>query len=1544
MSNITQKESEFLAKIRGQLKSEDSQQQRIYDLMIEAVEKQFEQSSGDSTLADVAKALQSGIDTYKQSLQNLADQNKASAQREVAKLRKPEGNQEKRDVIAISPGKAELEAQIKPLTDAVTQDKMQSVFNAATASGLMSGEQSLTLDINFTANLVESIDVQQTILKNKMMSGKTKPDNRTVEPRNIKVKGVSIPDTYANATKLHGVTKVDAYSTFVVRGDLDARDGVKTYDTLDGWVDALHQKGGNGTKADIKKWIIRANNLQRVRQKDCDGRYYSSYLFPEGRELAIPPNNDDFSPYQNFLHCSTCEVNVGPLRGTDVNFVPNGGFKFQPGKVIIPPPPPPPVSDQARYFDVRRPSASSLGSEIRQGDVRWNLELMAMSGIDMDFSREFYSLKNAAPNKRLQRKEKRSTSETEGFVLEGRNRGRTELSEMDDESMDKNTYANGKRSRRNDKGRPFVNGYITKVEDDGTLVRKDGTVGAFVHGGDYASERQFGLGIKQHHIPKGVPISFVLFNPSKQISTFGQTARHGLTESRYAMAEVNIGGKHNMFADQHTWMSGFFDSPDRVGNYTVLKYDERYFDTKMAELEAASTLEKKQELATEVLKAWRDIKDNPMMRVVDSHTQGAMVKNQEALHDYLTRVIGVNANTIAKEVEDVSKHPRIVPQVMGDEQYNYLDKNGIRQDRLSGIKVKEINTSYEALVRETFTVQNSIEHQIALGKSKALEEAGAIQMTRETWQTITQKSDGTINTDGIKAYGAFIARDRSAAIETGMALSDMLRNPQNYDMKKEDAETFVKSICGDTDDGKLAFKNVSHLGQTPRIGHDKPFAVSRPDLIGKAVGAVVKENPGLFKQFIDKINREEVKDGRRHAVAMIHALAAEHHFEKSLENKDPQAVADIAKSLPADKVEAFCAAVRDVTAYTESAASGRSVQGVNYIDNKMASAQETARQGTTADLDTLYNDLFTSKDAVESKAHMVAVKSLKAHPALAIDAILATALRDPKMFEKLEKGLDQYGDGIHNKLEEYHTLRKSLKRARKELEQYKRTGKAEDLNDAVQDLGRFFVRLEDNADARKDRIRNNAEQRMNAWQAVVDIVGNDAAMSASVVETIAKNTTMRNDFIKAVPSAVFQDNLRHNHVPSHIEPKMTMSDELHTLMLFSLPHDANGNVKSRKGLFGKTQVTVNQDLVQTFVNPSGTQGGANVLQQTSLNDIITSITDQNQQEQLSSILGENGALQKMRNNASSNPNFAQQLQGANKDAKPAEMLAAALAANDASLGRDSTLLVNTAQRMIDHGMVKIITVDNQTRLIVNPTLKNKAYDPNAIQEQLQTSAGTAGSNLPLRVDSAKELEAIRTKMGLNGVSAQNALGLNPVIYLPNDQNRQEAIASWLKTMASGNPTLANDSDFKDQAKLNAMAEQLLNSGAIEVKGNSNQLLVNTNQLGLDKTFAQAENMAQGVGFDRRLLLLLLPLAVQRQSTKFLDIIELIPCEQCPGGFEFIGGVATAAGGSKLQVNQAVAGAIAAGVVALNGPNILPENSNQHLPNAKKKEKEISPGK
>lgn len=1230
----------FLAALRDLLKSDNATQQALFDAMYGKAEQQLV-TKKDSNAAEIFAAMQEAIDVHKGSMNKVVEHNRAAWQAKAKELDTPKGKTSKNETIAIA-GRAELE-ELAGALSAIDAPKVQAIVNAAAENGI-AAENGLSLDTHFEGSLVTSINHTQVWADVKGNGVQNKTERSTTQGK------ISKNGAFEKRAKRSDIG--GAISMYVVPGDLFANDRVD-YSTLsdvaEGWLAKNNTKEGftlpptkyNGQDygevklfpagsgaANYRKnieavtqWLVRANNLKDKNGKWCNGKTFTGYEMHVGDQLATPEARNPIAPRQTSLVCETCIVNNTP---NPEQIVVGGNISAVPIKPTIPVTPPVETPSSV-HFNTRLPTASAEKGRINPYTESWYAELYAMSS--MDVAKNHYALKNVTPNKRAHNE--KQTGETEGFLKEGDWPRGNAMSKKDDDVADKKRKMNGKGYLGDDKGRPFTNGYVEKLNDDNSMQLKDGTVVRYIGHGYYAST-DLGVTINYGKLPIASPIPAV-YNPSKQLSLFSKTERYGLSQGHFVMAEVNLGGKDNLWADQKSWVSNAMESPDRIGAMMFLDYDKKYFEKKLQEVEKATDEGTKKAAATEVLKAFRDLKDNPLVRVADARAASTMAQNEKALEGFLKDQMKLDVASIKNDIKDLNAHPRILPTILSEEeQKELINMPAITKGAISGMRVEGMEKLYKVAADHVFSVQNNIEHQIAQGKANDLTEVQAVQTARDTWQQILRKDDGTVNEAAVRAYGEFLKRhSQGAGVEAGQGLSDLMKNPQNYNMKKDEAEKFVKELLGETEDGKKAFKDVDHVGKTRGsawiplssvLTRDGAFAVTDAKAISDALAKTAQEKPELFAKFVETLSGEEKgkSDGRPHAIAMLHALGSERNYNTP-ENQQSTGLKAILATLSEEKATIVADRVRDIVAYTESGASGFSVNAREQSDNIMLKAVTRFNSGETIDFNALYSEL-TSTD---SRKQFLA-ESLKTRPHMAADVVLATILRDPAAAKELENGLKDYGKGVANGLEEYGVLRQVIKRTRQAAEDYHKGGaNVDDLVEATEKFAAYFHKMEAKAASSRAGQNIKADQRANAWDGLMTMIGESPKLSAALTETMGRNETLRDAFLQGVPNAAYIDNLRHGHVPTRMEAQSTMKDEYYAGSLFTLPTDSKGKV-TRGGLFNRKHAKANKDEILNLMLNSTDDGVVTMEVTTAQNGQNTKDNQNIQGNQITSQLSDQG--------------------------------------------------------------------------------------------------------------------------------------------------------------------------------------------------------------------------------------------------------------------------------------------------------------------------------
>ncbi len=1544
MGTPTQNETNFLTQLRTILTSDDATQQTIYDLMYDAAEAKVAETDGESTAAEIAEALQAGIDQYKEQMRKVVDLNRAEANRQNALLKKAEGNEAKSRTVPIS-GREELEGMGNALTSAVTAEKLQAVLNATTQAGLPVGDAAtFSLDVKFDAQIIEKVGAEQTVRDRKIMSGKI-AESRTIDAQ--------VP--FKKGGRIKG-----EFDKFVVRGDIDADDAIKTYDTLDGWVDEVYAKNGrslpaltiggktypaieDASRSDIKRWIIRANDLKPMTGKDCNGKRFTAILFPEGHELAIPPV-EGFAPPQNYFHCKTCEVNVQPLDFKPVSLG-DVVIAGKPQAIIAPvadeflaasAPAPKTREHQERFHHA---SQSTDGETYRVGSHDHALMALARSGLDPRFTEEYYAIHNIVARKRIKRQkdegqigENSFGDEGKGFAENRESTKNNKHAKRDADTGDKGFIGESITGGATVVYFPGDAEVITSGADIGGFKRYDGLRSNFAFSKEFAMEiagRQIVMPLGGSDLPAGYSIG----NPSHQEKFYSMTTRWGLGQVKTALAAVNFDGYDNLFRNQNARETGPQETEDRIYDYMHVLNAQKNLVEGLAEVDNAKTLEGKQAAAERALIAYRDFKENTFIVRVDSLKE-PLKQSEAGMRAYLASQ-GVDVAAIDTKL---STAPRTAVVDMPQEQLEKLQAYHRQEDkRFHDIKPGQTNIAYTMTEQYAYHNQSYFEHEVAEERAVERSEAEVSAQTWGAWKTILG------NDEALAASQKFIAQNHDAQVEISNLLHDIHRNPHLYGFKnaKEAKEQLLDKIV--PRDNEAARDEMLKKGRTSPIlaFGDERFHNQNPQILAELVA---NADPEVFRDLITRgvstdlgFDRKGRTDGRPFGRALLHAYGAE--MDAPVQNAFGTHYNALAEALGKDGADEIRVreAVRDASAYVEAGATGRSVNAVQYLDNRLQDEQIKANETGVVDANKTYSTLFVSEAARKAGADKIAVLGLSAHAPLARDAILATILNNPEALkrlndpkvrqviddeiEKIEKAELSLKDVKHTSSKnEYGDLKRTLNRTARLAAKYQRSGDADDLEKTARKFGMFFTEAEAHAEG------NTGALHMNAWNVMIKAIGSDAAMSAAVVETIGNDAELRDAFIKTTRDGLIAtDGTRVTNQGKRGTGRQfadTSADEAYSSRFFTLPTNSKGKVKVG-GLFGigRNQVDVNIDAVTSaigHVNPLGEGVTSNrSARDQSMDDYVNGAGDG------SKAPGKNKAgnaktplaiaLADLNNVLKANADNTA------LDADTRTTLSAAInAASDAldnPNGGGEKLAPETLSKL--SGLVKraqdALAIDLQT--VPRADRNNLMASVNSAQAELKANGVTANlsngnavsldngvkgpvkmaqttAQLNANVGLPPEIIAQLQKAGMTdlGWTKNNMLGTNPVAYIGNvllnpklGADAKQQIVNNLAVPVVTKMLTDNHVTPPDGLTQAQFAHQLIAGGYITAHGDPKQLTLSTsNQLPISQTLDGAlhvgSNLGAVGGFDTRWLAVLplfIPVTKTVTWTTYIDV-----CPDC----------------------------------------------------------------
>ncbi len=1153
---LTSKETVFLDQLKPLFRNGDPQ---LSSALYTAVETQMRQSEGESTTADVFAAMQAVLDGYKQQMQAIATQNRADAEAAQAGIAATKTTKS----IPIA-GQAEIEALAVALNQTITPERVQAIADAASAADLsIAPTLQFTLDAAFSAHLVTEIHQEKS---EKRVTGH---GNFATSPVHGQGK---LTRAFNNEKNIHGT-----HTSFVVRPDMFKNNQVE-YDTVDMIAEAWLKKNpdiktlpaltvvddkgthefpevtlsGRGDLRTVSLWIQRANALPRVDGKFCDAtRFDNPRIFP-GQELALPPGSNDLSPRQVFLKCTTCEVRTGQqdvdvAGGPRIAVTPHAAEAPPPVEPPPPPPvepppvePPPPVRppEYRPHEFFRQSSQATDGPTYRPGSMDHALLTLARSGVDANFTQEYFSLKNVVA--RMSVKGERASGQLgkDDFLIEGDAPFGNAQSQQDDGYAKRNSHTTGGESYisrwgNGPRGRVYFPGdaeVVTDGPDVGSYRRWDGNRLEAAKGGHYKMPlfNKFTIPIGRFF---GLPVGASIGRPSSQEVFEAETRRWGISQVDAALPNVNFGGGDNMFSDVQARLTSPFETPDRVYAYMHLLNAQQTFVASMKGMDHCTDIADKQACAERALQAYRDYSENMLVSRVDA-MRIPLEESNKAVRVYMQSQ-GVDVAAIDARLATMG-HLSVVdmPQEQLEQQQSYRNK---QDKRYRDITPGETNLAYSASEEYAYVTENYFELEYAKGRATEQSER---QMNIEARQAFEQIIP---NQQSLRAVNQFIRTNRNMQIEFGQLLHDMYRHPTNYGFSSQDeAMELLNPLLG----GSEAVRDqVTKQGKTrggaiplPIVSmflKDDNHHMRNPALLGAAVADNIDKNPALLAEVLDRATNLDygtgaprrrarrhaerddtelsgvVTDGRRFGTAILHAYAADHSALD--EGEMPAGYQNLAATLPPSAEPVVRRAVLNGAAHAERGSSGRSGNAVQFLDNRYVEEQQKAQQGDV-DLNRTFDRTMGGEEAQEMGAHQIAVMGMSGHQWLLRDAITATGLRHPEFFQQLAEDIrSAKKTSIQNK---YRFVARKCEKAGRAAEHYQRTGSEHAFNKSARKVKRIFEKMDTNAENDRGALVENA------MDVALKFIGDDPQLSRMVLETVSNDETLRDTYLKNVPGAI----------------------------------------------------------------------------------------------------------------------------------------------------------------------------------------------------------------------------------------------------------------------------------------------------------------------------------------------------------------------------------------------------------------------------------------
>ena len=1134
--NLTPNEIAFQQKLTEQLQAQEAsskEQRALNDAILAAVNATLAKE-GEASIADIFGAIQGVINDTRADMDGKVNAIKA----DLPKARAEGLRTKSSKAVKVGPeGAAEsLLATAEALKSTISEQNVNAIVAKATESGLQTGAASLSLDAQYSADVVTELNHDVTDLKVTGSVHRLTQERFSQEGTLNKRYDFKTPGNIRKA----GYN----YSTFIVRSDL-TDNGVNEWDTLDLYADswlktnnangvdlpavsngrvslpARHLPAGDSAKnrAYLTKWMVIANNLKDAKGTACDGSTFHGAVIHIGQRIALP-EGEKISPKQAYMICTTCEVktNEVPLH------IQVGPVEVQQAPPAPPPvgAPPPPSFAAPREF-IRQNAQSMEGGTYRQGSTELALEVNAQAG----FNDAHYRIPQNVARKAVTTSNRsgEATPTYEGKHLFG------------DKIKSDDTFKRYKTNGNNlledvafgYRSRVYVPGH-GEYNEQGEFVRDTKHGWYKSHGAKEYATTVMGVRVPLGGFG-GAPVGIAYTAPAKEEVLLGLTRREGITSSRSVGSVLDPEGRGVIFRNEYAKVTDEFTSPDRQNAATAMQAVEKAFKQAIVTLEDPATDAKgKQDAAKTALVALRDHSENMLEYRVDSgNIPGG--KRYEATRALLLKY-GVDESYIAK-VEDDLKRDQIDPKT-NDYIHNprlkvlYMSKEQLegqmdyKSDPTRFPDVSKCGTPVEGadtpqFRKDAYQTVTYFGQEVATGKYEDPKEEGVVPASRAVWEKVSK------NPESVKAVADFVSTDRNARITMSELLHDVNRNPQEYFTREEirngTAKNLLQSFIGDgkevkgqTDEQKQenAWKEEARNDVLRRGGTSPILFVkdgrqpnSQPELVAKLLDEKRKENPEAYEaalgNLLDRmsdpalgVDKKGKTNGYRYSLGLLRAYGAEQVGWGDVDGVMPPSFAKLAATLGDDSVkDAATKTVIDVVNYNETAASKRSSQGMQLLDNnfQQAQAQRLDNQQTF--------DLITSN----AKSNQVSVLGLQ-DQMLGRDALLLAIKKHPEVFTDLGEKLVANGSPKFAKLDD------AIDDSKKAFAKYAKTNDPEDLQKGIREYGDFFVHMAAKSTKRKGMVDERD------WQNLVITVANDPAMNNAVIDAVRGYEPLRDAFTR----------------------------------------------------------------------------------------------------------------------------------------------------------------------------------------------------------------------------------------------------------------------------------------------------------------------------------------------------------------------------------------------------------------------------------------------
>lgn len=933
------------------------------------------------------------------------------------------------------------------------------------------------------------------------------------------------------------------------------------------------------TRADLTQWLLKHNDKKPWMGEIC-GKKEQGILIP-GRELNVPAGFV-FKELEREIACVA--VPLPPLREREVH---TGGAAPVPAT-----PAPVAVAAVTPHYYIRQDAPSQDGARWPVGSHMHALEALARSGLNPEFTKQYYALKNVAARHAVVLAE--DSGEVGGSVngipngdhlIEGKRRfGEDAQSDKDNTTTRRRRGTTGSRTAPGaaidgPRQHLVVVGHADTIDKEGAYIRNESMGGIeFAHGGNYGY-RLFGVNIPFGNM-LGLPVGAIGTSPREQVALDAETRRWGLSTATPAQAIVNEAGFNNLFRDQQTTLAGPMESPDRIYAYMYGLNAKQTFLESMRKFDATTDPQQRQNHAAMALIAYRDLQNNAIVKQVDAYRM-PMEESLAGVKRYFTAQ-GVDVKA-AESAAVAAPQLKIVdmPQAQLEQLQDYKI---LKDTRYGGIKQGEGNAAYDQSMHYAYRTQNMFELMLARNEVTPVPEAELIQRNHAAAIAIAVQPEASTR------FARSLRENPNLQVQVTNLLHDIKRHPEDYGFSnKEKSDVFLTQILGEKGKDNAVRADVENNGATgilPFIGSDDPFGKARPDLVGQQVARVLEAQPhnALLIELLGKatdptlgVDSETGRtDGRRYGIGILRSYAAEMLRDANAKDGDmPYGYRNMVAGMSAEDKALVTNAIAQSAIHAENGQSNVNVQGRERADNDYTRLQHAVRgqqvalgapganaaalddAGARGDVAAAFTALLRNDDVVKIGATGAVVSGFTAQLDLGLDVMVVTLGREHTAYNDVRDRLDELDDAYPGTFgSPYKTLSNVLGRASKAVKESKALEveaatlrAAADAETNPKKAAKLRAKAEKAAykapkemeeavqqlagfmaDIKANPGSDEAKEKLNALNAFWVAVGKDANASLWTVNAVTPDATLTTAVLKAVPSMLAAaDGLRVGH-------------------------------------------------------------------------------------------------------------------------------------------------------------------------------------------------------------------------------------------------------------------------------------------------------------------------------------------------------------------------------------------------------------------------------